>query len=355
MANPAQASIWKHIHLSKPMASAKLVKRYLHTHRGPGKLTFGEFSKFGLIDNSFPLDRAGLFIGVKAQTAMHAACNDPGWFALSKNKLLWETYMKGVGLAVPTTLAAYDRNGRGGGVRILRSKQQLESFLCDLENLPVFCKPTTGVYSIGTLLLDRLEGNEIRVNRGNNYPVARVVEFMTGLSPKGYLFQQPINPHPAFDRLDGKALPTLRFLVFLLPEKPVIASVILKLGGAREIADNFWRPGAKMAALQIENGQIIRVVNGDQHSGASKDSELAKFEIPDYPAACALVLRTSRYFSGVTTQSWDVALSENGPVLLELNHGGDLGLGQLAHGEGVLSPLYCEHLKRQGYKGQLPD
>ena len=55
-------------------------------------------------------------------------------------------------------------------------------------------------------------------------------------------------------------------------------------------------------------------------------------------------------FPGIRTQSWDVALSDCGPVLLEVNYGGDLNLGQLAHGKGVLDEVYAEHLRRCGYK-----
>ena len=39
-----------------------------------------------------------------------------------------------------------------------------------------------------------------------------------------------------------------------------------------------------------------------------------------------------------------------GPVLLEVNFGGDLNLAQLAHGAGALDDAYAEHLRRRGYQ-----
>ena len=39
-----------------------------------------------------------------------------------------------------------------------------------------------------------------------------------------------------------------------------------------------------------------------------------------------------------------------GPVLLEVNFGGDLNLARLAHGAGVLADAYAEHLRRRGYQ-----
>jgi len=75
--------------------------------------------------------------------------------------------------------------------------------------------------------------------------------------------------------------------------------------------------------------------------------------IPNWEKLTELVRTASQVFAGIRTQSWDVALSANGPVFLELNYGGDLNLHQLAHGEGVLDDVYRSHLQRCGYRGKL--
>jgi hypothetical protein len=54
--------------------------------------------------------------------------------------------------------------------------------------------------------------------------------------------------------------------------------------------------------------------------------------------------------AGIRTQSWDVALTDRGPVILEVNFGGDLNLHQLAHGAEVLDPFCDTHLRRCGYR-----
>lgn len=56
--------------------------------------------------------------------------------------------------------------------------------------------------------------------------------------------------------------------------------------------------------------------------------------------------------SGIRTQSWDIALAAEGPVILEVNYGGDLNLAQLAHGTGVLDERYVKHLARCGYRSR---
>ena len=52
---------------------------------------------------------------------------------------------------------------------------------------------------------------------------------------------------------------------------------------------------------------------------------------------------------GLCIQPRDVALSDAGPVLLEVNWGGDLNLAQLATGDGVLDQVHAAHLRRCGY------
>jgi len=63
-----------------------------------------------------------------------------------------------------------------------------------------------------------------------------------------------------------------------------------------------------------------------------------------------LVMSAAPVFAGIRTQSWDVALTDQGPVFLEVNFGGDLNLAQLANGKGVLDEGYIEHLRECGYR-----
>ena len=55
-------------------------------------------------------------------------------------------------------------------------------------------------------------------------------------------------------------------------------------------------------------------------------------------------------FAGIRTQSRDVARSDQGPVFLEVNFGGDLNLAQLANGKGILDHGYTEHLRECGFR-----
>ena len=75
------------------------------------------------------------------------------------------------------------------------------------------------------------------------------------------------------------------------------------------------------------------------------------FAIPDWHRLCDLAQEAASVFPGIRTQSWDVAITERGPVFLEVNFGGDLNLAQLAEGRGVLDDEYRAHLRECSFHG----
>jgi hypothetical protein len=70
-------------------------------------------------------------------------------------------------------------------------------------------------------------------------------------------------------------------------------------------------------------------------------------------ALTRLLNSAAEILPGISTQSLDVALAAEGPVLLEVNYGGDPNLAQLALGAGVREERYTEHLARCGYRSRV--
>jgi hypothetical protein len=73
--------------------------------------------------------------------------------------------------------------------------------------------------------------------------------------------------------------------------------------------------------------------------------------IPEWDDLATLVKEAPRLLPAIRTQSWDIAVTDEGPIPLEVNFGGDLNLAQLASGVGVLDEAYRSHLTSCGYRG----
>ena len=94
---------------------------------------------------------------------------------------------------------------------------------------------------------------------------------------------------------------------------------------------------------------VSTIADADYLAGFLRDPSI----YPLFVKQVAEVNLAAQTFTGIRTQSWDIALTEPVPTLLELNFGCDLNLHQLAQGQGVLDDQYRNHLRRCGYKGKL--
>ena len=333
--------------------------RYWKSRFGPGQLTVEEFLNFRL--NNPDISEASRFVGHSAQNKMHQACNDASWFATTKNKFLWEMILTGAGLRVPKTTAVYEKFGRGAGVPVLQNKSALADFLSQSSNIPVFCKPVTGVYSIGAFRIDAFDGGTAVINDRWEKSIDEIAQYFEKFGKKGYLLQRPLSPNKKLLPTTGNSISTLRFFLRMDGGTPHLMRCVLKVPAKGEVADNFWHPQAQLCAIEIESGKISAIISNDDGKRFSTGADnrgaglTTGFEIPDFQATKKLLAKAAGHFPGIRTQSWDIAITKNGPVLMELNFGGDLGLVQLAHGTGILTTEYCNHLRKSGYKGRLPD
>jgi len=325
------------------------------TMRGPGRLTAGECFYYRLDGPGVTRDAARRYVGKRRQSVFHMACNDVRWFAVAHDKALFYAAARGSGLPTPHTLAVYAPGGRSLAAETLRTPRHLAAFLLRPECYPLFVKPIDGMYSVGALSLATLEGTTIRFSTGETADADDVVRFIAGFSGEGYLLQRRLDPHPTLRQAFGSTLPTIRFLVLLSPAGATIESAVIKIPSPRNPADNYWRAGNMLGALD-GTGTVWRAITGagvtlrEMAEHPDTGAALAGLAVPDWQPAVDLCRHAAAMFPAIRTQSWDIALTDTGPAVLEFNFGGDLNLHQLAHRRGALTPTYVEHLRRCGYQ-----
>lgn len=335
-----------------------ILREVVSLRRGAGKLTPNEYFYYRLWDSALSAAEKRRFVGKQAQHPMHLACNDPGWYAAAADKLLFQSLMAGSRLPVPPLLAVTQAGRRAGEARALGSPHEIARFLRDPQVYPLFAKPIAGKYSLSVLSGDRYDAatDEVLLPGGERRTVESLAADLAGGT--GYVIQRRVDPDARLARLFGPRLWSVRALVLAGPSGPVIHRAVAKIATGNNPADNFWRQGNMLGAIEIETGIISRVVRG---TGAEMSVNEAHPDtkrpivgtlIPQWAALTRLVISAPEILPGIRTQSWDVALAAAGPVLLEVNYGGDLNLAQLAHGAGVLDERYVEHLACCGYRSR---
>ena len=331
----------------------------LEVRRGPGKLTPQEYFYYRLWDAPQEGAYKQRFVGKIAQHPMHVAAGAREWFATSADKILFQSIMDGVGLRTPELTAITQAGRYLPDAPIITDPAALADRLRDPSIYPLFAKQVAGKYSLSVLSADGFDPgtDEVLLLDGTRRKVADVATSLTEGS--GFLVQRRLSPAPDLAARFGQRLWSARLLVLVTPSGPVIHRAVAKIATGTNPADNYWRPGNRLGAIDLGSGRITRVVHG---AGADlvidaphpdTGATIAGTTVPSWQALTDMVRTASQVFAGIRTQSWDIALTSDGSVFLELNYGGDLNLHQLAHGAGVLDETYREHLRRCGYRGKL--
>ena len=336
--------------------SIALLTEAVRLMRGAGKLSVPEYLYYRLWDRSLSLEEKRAFVGKKAQHLMHLACNDRHWYQTAADKVLFQTIMTGAELPVPETLAVTQPMRWLPQAMALPGAEELTNWLRKPAIYPLFAKPAAGKYSLDVLSIDRFDPNsgQLVLLGGDTVSPVQAAEQMRGRN--GNILQHRMSPHPRLVETFGPRLRSVRALVLVRPDRPVIHRALAKIATGGNPADNYWRPGNMVAALDTMTGQIKRVVRGvgadltECTTHPDTGAALVGTALPDWIKLRNLVTKAACVFPGIRTQSWDIALTDRGPVCLELNYGGDLNLPQLAEGRGVLDLTYRDHLSECGYR-----
>jgi hypothetical protein len=325
---------------------------------GPSRLTPTEYFYYRLYDQGYTDAERRRFRGRAAQLRINKRTRPAPWLLVANDKLLFHAIARGLGYPTPEILAVYHPSRAFGQVPSLRSAAELAAFLRDGMRYPCFAKPVLGMHSRGTYAitaLDRANGGTLRLWDGGTMDVDAFAESLDPLTLDGYLFQVLREPHPAIAAVCGPRLATVRLVVVLRPSGPTVFRALWKVPTGTNVADNFWRPGNILCSLDPASGTVRRAVRG--HGAALEDvdehpdsgARLVGFTLPCWQELLALAAGAARSFAPLRLQAWDVAICPEGPLLIEVNVGGDYNLPQLATGRGIMDEAFADFLAGRGH------
>ena len=122
------------------------------------------------------------------------------------------------------------------------------------------------------------------------------------------------------------------------------------------MADNYWRPGNLLAQLDVSTGQVLRAMSGtglelayhDEHPDTK--ARLVGMTIPRWDDMKQTAIEAARLLRHMPLIGFDMAMSETGPVVVEMNHNPDFFLNQLADGRGVLDAEFATFVAEQKHR-----
>jgi hypothetical protein len=150
------------------------------------------------------------------------------------------------------------------------------------------------------------------------------------------LFEQRVNQSDQFNEFNPSSVNTVRFMTTLMPdgEARVIAT-FLKIGRAGAFVDNAGGGGNVDTGVDVATGEIYGAIefNGfrrtkdiDYHPDTG--ARLNGVRIKDWKQICDSLCDFQQRFPFLKAVGWDVAITDNGPVIIEVNDAWDT-TGQL--------------------------
>jgi hypothetical protein len=266
------------------------------------------------------------------------------WFGPMSDKLAFDTLLGGFGLPVCKTKAYFTTGYDVPALKVLNTRADLEAFLTDPHSYPFFSKPRSSSLSLGSASAVQYEpeAKAIRMLSGKSVPLAAFIDDILKHFAEGYLFQERVVPHAGVRQICGDRAATLRIYSIMGEAGPEVFRLVWKVPGGKNVADNFWRKGNILAAVDYETGRITRAVTGvalDQvevEHHPDSGVKLVGAAVPSFHKVVALAKHAHRIFGEVNLIGWDIVPTDEGGVIVEGNFAPDFKLVQMAERRGIM-------------------
>ncbi len=243
-----------------------------------------------------------------------------------ENKLFFDLYYRRFGIALPEILMFNHRKIFAVGARIheVKSAEEFTDLLEDIltskaDSDSVIIKRT--YWSYGGAKIYKVYRDQVRKD-----PVM-IRNLYETIIKSGYLFQNVIKQHSQLNNLNPSCLNTMRIDTFINPDGKIdVISAYIRMSYKNAYVDNI-SSGGLLVGIDIDSGRLKKEgFSNLKDVGVKifKEHPVTKtvfegFTIPFFDKAKELVVEAARLMPGLRLVGWDVAISEEGPVIVEGN------------------------------------
>jgi len=310
--------------------------------RGPNKIAISEYIRWGLFyEDRFTEKQRGEFISNTTHWPIAHTCNNQGWSSAAEDKVLAATILSRGGVSVPETVAVIDASARiYPGITKISTPDELRDLFLGLNGEKLFGKIVDGMVSFGVFSVVSADENHI-VCAGHE-PMTYADFMSSNIGENAYILQKTLNNHADIAPFCS-ALATVRVVNFVKDGTVYSPIAVMSMPQGTQIADTLWRSGNIACEIDVFTGEVKTVVTreGPEIAFLKDHPTVAGWmgkKLPWWDALMDMNERAAQIFSPIRYQSTDIAITDAGPVIVELNYGSGFGLPQNASGRGLLTP-----------------
>lgn len=301
----------------------QIARRALYLYRRHS-FGFQDAMRCGLLDPRLPDAAAFGSIPRMHLTPIQNRQNRGEWKCLTEDKAVFYSFCGHSGIPTPEMLAVF---GKVTGRTVRRagpaSRAEWERFFANDLPSEFVVKPTLGAHGKGFRLYHR---------DATDFSATALYDHLTKSNEwDNFVIQCRAHNHSDILRLTGSdALQTARIVTWVDPEGNIdLYLTLFKLVVGANLHDNYnyGLSGNLTANIDPVSGRLTTATGASSNgigfnvltTHPKTGERIVDFELPHWQEARKLAERAARLFLPLRTIGWDVALTEEGPLLLEGN------------------------------------
>lgn len=180
------------------------------------------------------------------------------------------------------------------------------------------------------------------VEKINSKNIKDIKNFYDALKKDNCLLEEMIIQDERWAKLNPDSVNTIRVVTKCVNQKSSIMFAVARIGSGQSIVDNFHQGGIGVK-VDIENGKLIgpAIDKAGNITDVVPSTKMAidGFIIPYWEDVIKMVNEAAKVNDKVNIVGWDVAISKDGPVIIEGNRGPGMDIVQVLYQRGIKAEL----------------
>lgn len=312
------------------------------------KVNFHEYYLYRLYDEQKPSQYRNRFLSKVNRDAFLERINPLDYILIARNKYLTKLLLKSLEIPTPELFFLYDPQAGMESPGVLNNYASAEKRLIQIKNRPFVVKVLEGEHGRDVNVYNGFRISEDGFRALHASGQAHSISEMLDFAGKGQklLVEAKVAQNAGFASLNQSSVNTIRMLTQLHPsgEADLILAFI-RIGRQGRWVDNAGKGGNVMAKVNPETGQLQNIISFinyrtfepiTHHPDTGVD--LVNFKIQDWKQILEQVLGFQRKISWLKAIGWDIAITDEGPMVIEINNRWDV-VGQAIGNESWLDYL----------------
>lgn len=247
---------------------------------------------------------------------MNGIYNEYSHVVLLRDKLIFEKYLNSNGIKTAKTIAIII-DGKIMDVKF----NKLDDINKIFENT-VFIKNSNGECADGVFCIKDKKQFESEKKK-----------FEKGV----FIIQEKLQQHDEMNRINPKSVNTIRIVTINNNNKITVLASGLRVGTKKSKNVDNWAAGGLYVEIE-DDGKLTKYGFAKPKYGGKTDIhpdsniKFKEFSIPEYKRVIELVTKAHKTLYGIHSIGWDVAITNEGPALIEGNDNWEISLMQVNHG-----------------------